>query len=797
MNHANPLSVVWRLATRAVFAVALAVPLASNGARPDVSPASIDPGSMGSPSGSTTAASGPGALGGARQLFHVDASRTSIAGKALRKGMHPVRIDAAELDDWTPGIDGEFALPDGRHYAIRAARVETHPSGNRTWVGKLEANGRTYVSVVTYGAGGVAGEIRTPDGPLLLTTENGETMLVDTESAGWQLPANVEPDVRVPMYDQLLPAPGSEQPVPADKSAIDQKAAPSPQTTIDVMIAYTHGMVTRAGSTAAALVRLDQLVATSNQAYIDSEVAITLRLVYSLEVDYTETDDNGTALDNLTNGAGVFSTVATTLRTRYGADIVALVRPFNYPANGGCGIAWIGGYNNNGPNIGGQSNAGFAVVSDGSDVNGSGYFCQAATFPHELAHTMGAMHDRATVTQGGTQTLGVGAYSYSYGYVHNATFSLSQGANVCNAGAGTSCFGTIMSYLTKVSELKFSNPNISTCPTGLVCGDANDNVALTLNNTRAGVASWRAAKVPFVGATSGSGQSAAPGAGFAQPLKLTIRDAASAVVPGVIVNFSAPASGASASLSSTSVVTDANGVAQVSASANGTSGSYTVTATATSGLVAAPFTFALTNGTAAGAASLTVTVNGSGSVTGGGLNCPGTCSINPAAGSVVTLLATPASGMVFTGWLGDVCTGTGGCSVTVNAAKSVSATFAPTGTLPLKLDVDANNQYDALTDGVLVVRYLFGLSGSALTAGAVGAGAQRTSASAIASFLANVAPQLDVDGNGQADALTDGVLIVRYLFGLRGASLVGGALGPGATRTSATQIESYIAARLP
>ena len=38
---------------------------------------------------------------------------------------------------------------------------------------------------------------------------------------------------------------------------------------------------------------------------------------------------------------------------------------------------------------------------------------------------------------------------------------------------------------------------------------------------------------------------------------------------------------------------------------------------------------------------------------------------------------------------------------------------------------------------------------------------------------------LDVDGNGQIDALTDGLMIIRYMFGLRGASLT-----PGADRKS-------------
>jgi len=38
---------------------------------------------------------------------------------------------------------------------------------------------------------------------------------------------------------------------------------------------------------------------------------------------------------------------------------------------------------------------------------------------------------------------------------------------------------------------------------------------------------------------------------------------------------------------------------------------------------------------------------------------------------------------------------------------SMAATFAPDTLAPLRLDVDDNNAYDALTDGLLVSRYLY------------------------------------------------------------------------------------------
>lgn len=51
----------------------------------------------------------------------------------------------------------------------------------------------------------------------------------------------------------------------------------------------------------------------------------------------------------------------------------------------------------------------------------------------------------------------------------------------------------------------------------------------------------------------------------------------------------------------------------------------------------------------------------------------------------------------------------------------------------------------------------------------------------------------DIDGNGVVDALTDGLLLLRWQFGLRGASLIAGAVDPNATRNTAPLIEAYLA----
>ena len=68
---------------------------------------------------------------------------------------------------------------------------------------------------------------------------------------------------------------------------------------------------------------------------------------------------------------------------------------------------------------------------------------------------------------------------------------------------------------------------------------------------------------------------------------------------------------------------------------------------------------------------------GSGTVTSApaGINCGSTCSASYAAGTQVTLTAQAASGSSFAGW-GGACTGTSSsCSVTMSAARSVTASF--------------------------------------------------------------------------------------------------------------------------
>ncbi len=112
------------------------------------------------------------------------------------------------------------------------------------------------------------------------------------------------------------------------------------------------------------------------------------------------------------------------------------------------------------------------------------------------------------------------------------------------------------------------------------------------------------------------------------------------------------------------------------------------------------------------------------------------------------------------------------------------------------LDIDGDGSTQPLTDGVLVLRFLFHFTGPTLLASAVDPDCTRCDAPAIEDYLEQITPLLNVDGDPTVpmeDALTDGLLVLRYLFGFTGDVLIIGAVGPDCTRCTAPMIETYLA----
>jgi hypothetical protein len=75
--------------------------------------------------------------------------------------------------------------------------------------------------------------------------------------------------------------------------------------------------------------------------------------------------------------------------------------------------------------------------------------------------------------------------------------------------------------------------------------------------------------------------------------------------------------------------------------------------------------------------TLSVSKSGEGTVTSepGGIDCGLTCEYAFANNESVTLTAEPTAGWIFTGWSDAACPGTGSCTLVMDTARSVTATF--------------------------------------------------------------------------------------------------------------------------
>ena len=79
--------------------------------------------------------------------------------------------------------------------------------------------------------------------------------------------------------------------------------------------------------------------------------------------------------------------------------------------------------------------------------------------------------------------------------------------------------------------------------------------------------------------------------------------------------------------------------------------------------------------------TLSVSKTGGGTVTSSpaGISCGLTCSVSYNSGTAVSLTATAAAGFTFTGWSGDCSGASNPCTVSMTAARTVSASFSVSG----------------------------------------------------------------------------------------------------------------------
>jgi hypothetical protein len=130
---------------------------------------------------------------------------------------------------------------------------------------------------------------------------------------------------------------------------------------------------------------------------------------------------------------------------------------------------------------------------------------------------------------------------------------------------------------------------------------------------------------------------------------------------------------------------------------------------------------------------------------------------------------------------------------TLTRTPTATVTSTPTPTrAPTQLDVDGNGSDAPLFDGVLILRYLFGFRGDLLIDGAVGSGCSRCDAEDIEDHIQSIHHLLDVDGDETWNPLKDGILLIRWLLGFHGDALITGSVATGCGRCTAGEIEEYL-----
>jgi hypothetical protein len=226
-----------------------------------------------------------------------------------------------------------------------------------------------------------------------------------------------------------------------------------PATRIDVMIVFT----TAAKNAWGGLSQSNSFVATAitnfNTALTNSGVSnVTINLVYSGEIAYTESGSLSTDLPRLRNNNDGFMDSVHTLRTTYGADLCALVT--STPTNT-CGLGYV---NTSPTNY--SSSSGFCV---------SLYNCAVSNYSlaHELGHNMGLRHDWYVDTN-------TTPCDHHHGYTNKKAIDLGT------SSTSSQRWRTIMAYNDECSSKGFNctrinrwaNPsvNYNSDPTGVAIG---------------------------------------------------------------------------------------------------------------------------------------------------------------------------------------------------------------------------------------------------------------------------------------------------------------------------------------
>ena len=374
--------------------------------------------------------------------------------------------------DVVPGDTLGITVSDHLALQFTVARAHQTPSGN-TVLSAVTERGERLLMVV--GSDSIEGFLQHAEQRHRIAGTLARAVLISPDSRQSKLPPErtssppkrpirqFAPDV----IQRALPPQSARPKASSAVANVEAVKFPNHQlgsAQIDVLIYFDDDMAESPSVIA------DQMVAITNQAMIDSDIDIELRMVGLTGVPISNQTTQSDVLTDMFYGDGPFSNIERD-RADSNADLVIAIRDRVPDDDSSCGIAYIG------------VDQGFpwrrlyvsSVHWNPLAPGETGNFCDDTTFAHEVGHILGSMHERRLYEEGDT-----GAYEFSFGHYRNGWFK------------------TIMSYGKEEEKNFFSNPNIicadvygNDIPCGVVAGDPSsaDN-ASGFTNTRHMVAGY-------------------------------------------------------------------------------------------------------------------------------------------------------------------------------------------------------------------------------------------------------------------------------------------------------------------
>jgi hypothetical protein len=399
-------------------------------------------------------------------------SRTPAAKRVRKMEIDPAWMTPEPL--LKSGDIIELALFDDAVFKARISNVTRYPNGSVGMTAHLEGGTTQGTVFLSYCDGQMRASIEVLGGADYYLRYNPETgnhyaIEIDREQT---IVRECGGDVMIPPQNDAR----GDSPVPETASdPVAQADAPAGSTVVDVMIVYTPKALADEGGISGMNNNITIAMQKANISHTNSDTQVYLNLVHSAQTTYTESGDDETDLNRLTNISDGYMDEVHSLRDAYGADLVCL---FSDTATVG-GIGWLL------TEPGGRADHAFCLAWSGQ--TDTGY-----TLVHEWGHNMGCSHSKTQAVQPWSTSYRL--RSYSAGWQWNDTKSSYDG------------YCTVMTYedfdddgireYTRVGY--FSNPSISytgnsTNPTGHASDGDN---ARAIREMKAVYAAYRSPPIP-------------------------------------------------------------------------------------------------------------------------------------------------------------------------------------------------------------------------------------------------------------------------------------------------------------